>query len=135
MVEKLLQRLEERFHRRWGILEGRRSRARQNWLWKLGREYANPNTERPDQTVTDKDGFGAIGKHQLGFAVDVWPIDKVSGRLFCPPLEVEFTDPVTKKKTRRLHEAWAELRDVCRELGLRWGGSWKDAPHVERARA
>lgn len=123
-AERLVTVLDELQHAGtpFRIIEGWRSRARQQWHYGSGRLQAMPYG-RPGPIVTNCDGLIKLSKHQgtgepyTGRAADLWPL-RQDGIVFCPTA----TDPV-----------WEWLACAAEEVGLVSGLRWKmrDCPHVE----
>ena len=86
------------------VTEGKRSLARQAWLYAQGRT-------RPGPKVT----WTMKSKHIEGLAVDI-----AFGGGGGNPYEI-------------VDEAWDYYGHLCRKHGLVWGGDWKtpDRPHCE----
>jgi hypothetical protein len=104
------------------LVEGFRTRARQQWLFGSGRPKAVP-FGRPGAILTNADGIDKLSWHQgngtvgSGRAADCYPTRE--GRVFIPPS----SDPV-----------WAAYADAVEAAGLVAGfrfPSFKDSPHCE----
>lgn len=104
------------------LVEGFRTRARQQWLFGSGRPDAIP-FGRPGPILTNADGVDKPSRHQgngtvgSGRAADCYPTRE--GRVFIPPS----SSPV-----------WAAYADAVEEEGLVAGHrfpTFKDSPHCE----
>lgn len=104
------------------IIEGWRSRERQQWHYGSGRPGVEP-FGRPGPIVTQRDGVRVLSNHQgtgdpgTGKAVDLWPV-RQDGSVFCPSAD---------------DEVWQWLAEAAEDYGLVSGARWKmrDCPHVE----
>lgn len=101
------------------VIEGVRTRERQQMLVRTGAS----KTMNSRHLAHPKDG--------LSRAIDVWPIDPLTGKL---------AKSGTRADDRRLWELYHQLapafKDAAEELGIPivWGGDWKsfpDGPHFE----
>jgi len=104
------------------LVEGFRTRARQQWLFGSGRPKIVP-FGRPGPVLTNADGVVKLSRHQgngkpgSGRAADCYPTR--DGRVFIPPS----SDPV-----------WAAYADAVEAAGLVAGHRFptlKDSPHCE----
>jgi len=94
------------------IIEGYRSEARQNKLYRQGRSEKG-------KIVTYVDGSRVKSKHQERKAIDfaVWEGGKISYNV------------------EKMKEVGEHIKRTAKELGIdiKWGGDWKmkDYPHIE----
>lgn len=104
------------------LVEGFRTRARQQWLFGSGRPEVVP-FGRPGPVLTNADGVVKLSRHQgngkpgSGRAADCYPTR--DGRVFIPPS----SDPV-----------WTAYADAVEAAGLVAGHrfpTFKDSPHCE----
>lgn len=104
------------------LVEGFRTRARQQWLFGSGRPTVTP-FGRPGPILTNADGVVALSRHQgngtlgSGRAADCYPTR--DGRVFIPPS----SNPI-----------WAAYADAVEAEGLVAGHRFptlKDSPHCE----
>lgn len=104
------------------LVEGFRTRARQQWLFGSGRPKVVP-FGRPGPVLTNADGVDKLSRHQgngtvgSARAADCYPTRE--GRVFIPPS----SDPV-----------WAAYADAVEAAGLVAGHrfpTFKDSPHCE----